>query len=52
MIADFQIKDKIDRPRFYQETFFVVNPKFEIILEIIFLKINNADKSFGKSIFK
>ena len=37
-------------PRFFQETFFVANTKFEVILEILFLKISNTDILFGKKI--
>ena len=48
VIADFQVEDKASRPRFFQETFLVVNIKFEIILGILFLKISNADISFGE----
>ena len=48
VIADFQIKDKVGRPRFFQETFLVANTKFEIILKIFFLKINNVNMSFNK----
>ena len=48
VIADFQIEDKASRPRFFQKTFLVVNTKFEMILERPFLKISNADVSFGE----
>ena len=48
VIADFQVEDKTNRPRFFQETFLVANTKFEVILGMPFLKISNADMSFGK----
>ena len=48
IIADFQVEDKANRPRFFQETFLVANTKFEVILEMPFLKISNADVSFGE----
>ena len=48
VIADFQVEDKASRPRFFQETFLVANTKFEVILGMLFLKISNADVSFGK----
>ena len=48
MIAGFQIEDKVGRPRFFQETFLVANSKLEIILRIFFLKLSNADISFGE----
>ena len=48
VIADFQIEDKGGRSRFFQETFLVADIKFEMILEMPFLKLSNADISFGK----
>ena len=48
VIANFQVEDKASRPRFFQETFLVTNTKFEVILGMSFLKISNADVSFGK----
>ena len=48
MIADFQMEDKGDRPRFFQETFLVANIKFEVVLEMPFLKISNADITFSE----
>ena len=48
VITDFQVEDKGVRPRFFQETFFGTNTKFEMILGIPFLKLNNIDVSFGK----
>ena len=47
VIANFQVEDKANRPRFFQEIFLVVNTKFEIILGIFFLKFSNLDMSFG-----
>ena len=51
MIADFQTEDKIDRSRFFQKIFLLANIKFEIILEMLFLKLNNTNMSFDKGIF-
>ena len=48
VIADFQVKDKGGRLKFFQETFLVANIKFEVILRMSFLKISNADMAFGK----
>ena len=48
IIADFQIKDKISRPRFFQEIFLVADTKFEVILRILFFKFSNADILFCK----
>ena len=49
-MANFQLEDKASRPRFFKKTFLIINPKFEIILEIFFLKISNADMLFGEKI--
>ena len=48
VIADFQVEDKDGRPRFFQETFLVADTKFEVVLGMPFLKINNADIAFGE----
>ena len=48
VIADFQVEDKTNRPRFFQETFLVADTKFEVILKMLFLKISNANVSFGE----
>ena len=48
VIADLQIKDKANRPRFFQKIFLVADTKFELILRMSFLKISNADMSFGE----
>ena len=48
VIADFQVEDKASRPWFFQETFLVADTKFKVILGMLFLKISNADMSFGE----
>ena len=48
VIVNFQVEDKASKPRFFQETFLVVDTKFEVILGMPFLKINNANMSFGE----
>ena len=48
VIADLEVEDKAGRSRFFQETFLVADTKFEVILGMLFLKISNADISFGK----
>ena len=50
VIANFQVKYKGGRPRFFQETFLVADTKFEVVLEMPFLKISNADVAFGEGI--
>ena len=44
------MEDKASRPRFFQKTFLVADTKFEVILEMPFLKISNADVLFGEGI--
>ena len=51
VITDLQIKDKIGRPRFFQKTFLMADTKFEVILRMLFLKLSNADVSFGEKTF-
>ena len=48
VIADFQVENKVGRPRFFQEIFLVANTKFEFILRMLFLKLSNADVLFGE----
>ena len=48
VIADFQVEDKVDRPRFFQETFLMADTKFEMILKMPFLKISNTNVAFGE----
>ena len=48
VIVDFQVEDKANRPRFFQKTFLVANIKSKVILWMPFLKISNADVSFGE----
>ena len=50
VIVDFQVEDKGGKPRFFQEIFLIANTKFEVILGMFFLKINNADMAFDKEI--
>lgn len=47
VIAKFEIKNKISRLRCFQEIFLVADIKVEVILEIFFLKLNNANMSFS-----
>ena len=48
VIADFQVEDKSNRPRFFQEIFLVADNKFEVVLGMLFLKISNANMAFGE----
>ena len=48
VIADLEVENKDGRSRFFQKTFLVAGAGFEAVLEISFLKISNADVSFGE----
>ena len=48
VIIDFQVEDKASRPRFFQKIFLIADTKFEVILEMSFLKISNVNMSFGE----
>ena len=50
VIADFQVDNKVGKPRLFQKNFLVTNIKFEVILGKFFLKISNANISFGEKI--
>ena len=50
VITDFQVEDKVGRPRYFRETFLVIDTKFEVILGMLFLKITNTNILFGKKI--
>ena len=50
-IVDFQIEDKASRSKKFLEIFLVANTKFVVILEMLFLNINNVDVFFDHKIF-
>ena len=50
VIANFQMEDKGGKSRFFQKIILVADTKFEMILEMLFLKISNADIAFGERI--
>ena len=50
IIANFQIKDKVDKLKFFYKTFLIADTKFKVILGIFFLKLSNVDISFDKKI--
>ena len=51
VIINFQVENKVGKPRFFQETFLVTNTKFKVILKKLFLKTSNTDILFGKKMF-
>ena len=46
VLADFQVEDKLDKTRYFQETLLVVNTTLEVIFGIPFLTLSNADVQF------
>ena len=48
VIVDFQIEDKVSKPRFFLKTFLIADTKFEVILEMFYLKISNKKMLFNK----
>lgn len=46
IITYFKMKNKICKPQFFQNSFFIINTKEDIILEILFLKSNNVNILF------
>ena len=50
VIADFEMKDKVSKSKFFQKIFLVANIKFEVILEMSFLKLSNMNVSFKEKI--
>ena len=45
------MENKVGRSRFFQEIFLVTDTKFKVVLEMLFLKISNANMSFSKGTF-
>ena len=43
VLANFQVEDKLGRTRFFQETFLLPNISAEIVLDMPFLTLSNAD---------
>ena len=50
-IAGFSIQDKSGRARFFEETFLLADTSMEVVLEMSFLAINNADTQFDTESF-
>lgn len=51
MIADFQIEDKINRLKYFQEIFLIADIKVEIVLKMSFLKLSNTNMLFENKTF-
>ena len=52
VIAEFQMENKVGRPRFFQKNFFMADTKCKVIIKMFFLKISNANMLFGKKTLK
>ena len=48
VIAGFQIEDKLERVRFFQETFLVADIRMDIVFGIPFFTLSNADLWFAE----
>ena len=48
VIASFQVKDKLDRARFFQKLFLLAETNMEMVLKMPFLTFNNADIQFAE----
>ena len=47
VLASFQIEDTLGRAQFFQETFLLMDLRVEVVLEILFLILSNADIKFA-----
>ena len=49
MVFDsFQVKDKLGRDRFFQETFLLADTSMKVVLNMLFLTLSNADIQFAE----
>ena len=48
VLADFQVEDKLERVRFFQESFLLADISTEVVLGMPFLTLSNADVQFVK----
>ncbi len=46
--ARFSIQDSLGRVRFFEETFLLTNTSMEVVLEMSFLSLSNADVEFAE----
>ena len=46
VLASFQVEDKFERARFFQEIFLLVNISIEVVLDMLFLTFSNTDVRF------
>ena len=48
VLASFQMKNKLGRPRFFQKTFLLANLSVKLVLRIPFLSLSNANIQFAQ----
>ena len=48
VLASFQMKDKLGRPQFFQETFLLADLSVKVVLEMPFLTLSNANIQFAQ----
>ena len=48
VIAEYSVKKKLERVRFFQETFLLANIGLEVVLEMPFLNLSKADIRFAE----
>ena len=48
VIAGFQIKDKLARAQFFQESFLLAETSMEVVLEMLFLAFNKVKIQFAE----
>ena len=48
VIADYLVKKKLEKVRFFQEVFILANISLEVVLGIFFLTLNKANIRFTK----
>ena len=48
VIASFLLQDKLEKIRFFQETFLVADTQIKVVFEILFLTFGNANIRFAE----
>ena len=51
VLASFQVEDKLNRTQYFQETFLLADISVEVVLQMPFLTLNNADIQFTEKEF-
>ena len=47
ILASFQLEDTLEKAQFFQETFLLADLYIEVVLEMLFLNLSNADIKFA-----